>query len=292
MVRVGGAGRVRHTVDWVEAVRLWFSIFGVVGVVVTIMSVLIKNPQDSRATTLWLLGATAVVSALGAVWANRVPTSEDWLVPQSQDRLILRIRKGDLLGPCPERMSTLITMNRRFGLRSGDVLTGSLIRQLADRTGGVEEFSKKVSDVTFDCDRDLPLGTFQDAMVDGRSYLLLAATTAPTQGESVSTLPLRDIWPSLERVWTLMRTKGLDIRMPVLGSGRSGSSLGHELLMAVIAVSLVGDNHEHPQPTRTTLVEVVVSPDDWAPPAVKRFRSLLRDLGYRPRRPAQQARSG
>lgn len=276
-----GEGLLQHrdAVDWKEARRLWYPYFGGVGILATLASVLVRDLPSSRALILVLLAVILLSGFAVSAWLSRLPESQTWAVPGTHNSLKLRVGQGDLFDHSTPTTSTAITMNRHFGLTMPDVVEGSLVSQLARLAGGVETL--KASDAgAFDLDHPEPPGSVRPLSVEGRQFLLVAAATVPQAGDELTRLPLRDILTALEGIWAWMRANKRDIRMPVLGSGNSGSHVAHETLLAVIALSLLGHQQESPPPIRPTQVEIVVSRDDWTYQALKRLRRLLAEMGF------------
>lgn len=273
------AEAVKYGVDWPAVGRDSVTIFGLIGVVVTIASVLVYNPQGSRSVTLWALLYAAVVGLVIAVIRNHVPPVEEWTVPDCQGRLRFRIRRGDLFDPVVCHMTTVIPVNRRFGMTTTDVVAESLIRKLADLHGGPASILASGPSIQFDSPIDAPVGQCQELELQGRPYLLVAATTIPELGHTRTSLPIGDCWVALSALWRWGESRRRDIRLPVLGSGNSGSALGHELLMALIAVSILVEAHENP-PRFVQTIELVIYPPDWTPKRLQQLRALLKDLGY------------
>ena len=268
-----------YSVDWWEVGRLWLAVVGIIGIATTVASVVISDIPGSSSMALALILGAAALGLVGSAWVSRIPDAENWLAPDCQGRLVLRLTHGDILDSCPDRTSTVITMNRSFGLTTPDVLDTSLINQLATSLGGRQHLAERFPGC-FDLEHEVPSGSLRELTLDGRRYLLVAATTVRKPEGSVTALPLQDVMLSLVAIWQWMDQKGRDVRMPILGSGWSGSTLGHEVLLTLIAVSLLSHQHERAQPAHMTTVEVVSRRQDRRTRTVKSIRGVLRDLGY------------
>lgn len=272
-----GAGRL--SMDWLEAGRVWLAGLGLIGIGATLASALIGEPAQVRTTFGVALGVSALAVTFVSLWQAKIPASESWTVPETQGKLVLRMTQGDLFESAASDETTVLTMNRLYGLTTPDVVQGSLVRQLADRLGGISTL-KSLSPGVFDRDVLLPTGSLQSVRIGGREYLLVAATSVVEGNRSASHLPLTDIVTSLAAIWRWARARGKSIRMPILGSGWSGSILAHEVIVALIALSLLGWQQEHPQLPRSLTVEVLFRRQDWSARSARGLRRFLRDVGF------------
>lgn len=277
--------RIRHAADWSLFWSINGKLFGVIAAAVTIIAAVVPNLTAIRFPLVIGIIAAMILSAWFSFSRSKVSKDAVWVAPAGDGRVRLRIRKGDLFDPLDVTSKvTVITMNRRFGLTTVDVKDESLITQVASIFGDKDALAKSAPEVPFDWPTDLPMGTIYRVSAPDHDFVLLGMVQLPAAGAEASELPVGDLWQALAHLWKWGRAHRADLRIPVIGSGRSGSTLGHELLMALIALSLVTFLRDHNSPSRETEIEMVISDGDWEPERINQLNRLLTDLKFKRKR--------
>ncbi len=226
---------------------------------------------------LALVGAVSVVP--GLVQFAVPQSSGSWPSALSLASLVVygdwevEIVRGNLLDFEP----IVVTADRRFSVGFDTMGASTLVGQLIGRLGSsaVDQFRASLPSVA---DRLVEPGETVLVLLDGASPARVFVVACGVPGPSASETPSEHLWTVYSGLWRCVRrNRVVEVSLPVVGAGFSGSRLSHSAVPSLLVLSLHAASLDSPVCRRA---RIVVAERDWTNSTIPTIQEFLGAIGY------------